>query len=60
MEPFGIALIGCGTVGSGVANALLGGPYSLRRIGVRTLAKPRPSFIPWSLLTRDATAINAQ
>lgn len=53
----GIGLLGCGTVGSGVANALLAGPYSLRKIAVRTLAKPRPSFIPWSLLTRDATGI---
>ncbi|MFN2529075.1 MAG: homoserine dehydrogenase [Candidatus Baltobacteraceae bacterium] len=53
----GIGLLGCGTVGSGVANALLGGQFSLRRIAVRTLAKPRPASIPWSLLTRDALGI---
>ncbi|MBC5816578.1 MAG: homoserine dehydrogenase [Candidatus Eremiobacteraeota bacterium] len=53
----GIGLLGCGTVGSGVANALLEGPFSLRRIAVRSIEKPRPVSIPWSLLTRDALGI---
>ena len=53
----GIGLLGCGTVGNGVASALLSGPFSLRAIAVRNLGKPRPTSIPWSLLTRDALGI---
>ena len=53
MEPFGIALIGCGTVGSGVAQLLLdqserlaaraGRKLELRRILIRDETKTRPS-----------------
>src|SRR5208282_4949981 len=63
MEPLGIALIGCGTVGSGVARLLLeqperlaaraGRPLALRRIVVRQVDKPRPVAIPRELLTTD-------
>ena len=51
MEPYGIALIGCGTVGSGVAKLLLDHPdrlaaragrkLELRRIVVRDPSKAR-------------------
>jgi len=61
MEPLGIALLGCGTVGSGVAKLLLeqpdrlaaraGRPLSLRRIIVRDLAKPRD--VPSECLATD-------
>src|SRR6516162_6716819 len=63
MNPLGIALIGCGTVGSGVARLLLeqsdrlaaraGRLLSLRRVVVRDLAKPRPDWLPRELLTTD-------
>ena len=63
MEPYGIALIGCGTVGSGVAKLLLEHPdrlaaragreLVLRRIVVGKLDKPRDSSIPRGLLTTD-------
>src|SRR5476651_915684 len=63
METYGIALIGCGTVGSGVAKLLLEHPdrlfaragkkLDLRRIVVRDLAKPRDPCIPRNLLTTD-------
>src|SRR5947209_7280764 len=62
MEPLGIALIGCGTVGGGVATLLqeqpgrlaarAGRPLVLRRVVVRDLAKPRPG-VPRELLTTD-------
>lgn len=62
-EPLGIALIGCGTVGSGVAQLLLtqsrrlaaraGRPLLLRRIVVRDLARPRDVTIPLSLMSND-------
>lgn len=62
-EPLGIALIGCGTVGSGVARLLLeqperlaaraGRPLALRRVVVRDLNKPRALQIPSHLLTTD-------
>jgi homoserine dehydrogenase len=62
-EPLGIALIGCGTVGSGVARLLLeqpdrlaaraGRPLALRRIVVRHPLKPRPVALPPGLLTTD-------
>jgi homoserine dehydrogenase len=61
-EPYGIALIGCGTVGSGVARLLLeqpgrlaaraGRPLLLRRIVVRDLDTPRPG-LPRELFTTD-------
>jgi homoserine dehydrogenase len=62
MEPYGIALVGCGTVGSGVARLLLeqpqrlaaraGRPLELRRVVVRDPSRPREG-IPRELLTAD-------
>lgn len=62
-----IALLGCGTVGSGVARLLVnatssvparsGVDYWLAGIAVRSLAKPRPVEIPTDLLTEDARAL---
>jgi homoserine dehydrogenase len=62
-EPLGVALIGCGTVGGGVARLLLeqserltaraGRPLVLRRVVVRDLAKPRVACLPRNLLTTD-------
>jgi homoserine dehydrogenase len=56
MEPLGIGLIGCGTVGEGVAQVLLqqgerlaaraGRPLELRRIVVRDTRKPRQAIGP--------------
>ncbi|MBI3408910.1 MAG: homoserine dehydrogenase [Planctomycetes bacterium] len=63
MEPLHIALIGCGTVGSGVAKLLLEHPdrlaaragraLTLKRIVVKHLDKPRPVTLPPGLLTTD-------
>ena len=63
MEPYGIALIGCGTVGSGVAKLLLqesqrlesraGRPLQLRHVVVQNPDKPRPVPIPPKLITTD-------
>jgi homoserine dehydrogenase len=63
MEPLGVALIGCGTVGSGVAKLLLehpdrlaaraGRPLVLRRVVVRDPRKPRAVNLPPGLLTTD-------
>jgi homoserine dehydrogenase len=62
-EPLGIALIGCGTVGSGVVRLLMeegdrlaaraARPLVLRRVVVRDLARPRPDCLPRELLTTD-------
>src|SRR5947209_8648596 len=62
-EPLGIALIGCGTVGSGVVRLLLehpermaaraGRPLVLHKVVVRDLDKPRGIDLPRSLLTTD-------
>lgn len=59
----GIALLGCGTVGSAVARQLLQDPNrltprigahpSLKAIAVRHLDKPRPPWVPRELLTDD-------
>jgi homoserine dehydrogenase len=68
-EPLGIALVGCGTVGGGVAKILLqhkdrlalraGRPLALRKVVVRDPGKPRAVEIPRELLTTDpAAAIN--
>jgi len=67
MEPLGIGLIGCGTVGTGVARLLLehpgrlaaraGRPLELRRVLVRHLDKPREVALPGHLLTTDLQTI---
>lgn len=69
MEPYGIALIGCGTVGSGVARMLLqhadrlaaraGRPLELRRVVVRDDTKTRRSSVPLDRLTTDFRAVIA-
>jgi len=66
-EPLGIALIGCGTVGSGVARLLLeqpdrlaaraGRPLALRRIVVRDIHKQRPLRLPRELVTNDLQTV---
>jgi homoserine dehydrogenase len=66
-EPLGIALIGCGTVGSGVARLLLeqperlaaraARPMQLRRVVVRDVARQRPVRLPRELLTTDLHAV---
>lgn len=63
MRPFYVALIGCGTVGSGVARLLLeqkerlaaraGRPLVLRRVVVRHPDKPRGIALPAELVTTD-------
>ncbi len=65
-EPLGIALVGCGTVGTGVARLLLGQkgrlaqragrPLVLRRVVVRDPAKPRAADLPRDLITADPAA----
>jgi homoserine dehydrogenase len=65
-EPLGIALVGCGTVGSGVARLLLerperltaraGRPLVLRRVVVRDPDKPRGVNLPSGVLTTDLRA----
>jgi len=67
MESYGIALVGCGTVGSGVAKLLLEHPdrltaragkkLELRHIVVRDPEKPRERCIPRQLLTTDLRAV---
>jgi homoserine dehydrogenase len=62
-KPLGIALLGCGTVGSGVARLLLeqperlaaraGRPLVLRRVVVRDPNKVRPVKLPREMLTTD-------
>jgi homoserine dehydrogenase len=66
-EPLGIGLIGCGTVGSGVAHLLLeqadrlaaraGRPLALRRVVVRNLKKSRTPVVPRELLATDFRAV---
>lgn len=67
MKPYRIALIGCGTVGSGVAKLLLdhperltaraGRPLELCRIVVRAADKPRDAGIPAQLITTDLASV---
>src|SRR5438874_971018 len=62
-EPLGIALVGCGTVGTGVAKLLLGQrdrlarragrPLALRRVVVRDVHKPRDLDLPRDLFAAD-------
>src|SRR5436190_7623765 len=62
-EPLGVALIGCGTVGSGVARLLLeqperlsaraGRPLVLRRVVVRHPDKERPVKLPREIVSTD-------
>lgn len=69
MDALGIALIGCGTVGSGVARLLLeqperlaaraGRPLVLRRVVVRDPAKTRDVALPRGLVTTDLRAVLA-
>jgi homoserine dehydrogenase len=66
-EPLNIALLGCGTVGSGVARLLLEQPQRLaaracrplvlRRVVVRDLNKPRPVSLPRELLTTNVRQV---
>ncbi|MHB1423263.1 MAG: homoserine dehydrogenase [Gemmataceae bacterium] len=66
-EPLGIALIGCGTVGGGVARLLreqcerlavrAGRPLVLRRVVVRDPAKARPVELPPELVTTDLQSV---
>src|SRR5439155_199694 len=68
MESLGIALIGCGTVGSGVARLLLehherlavraGRPLVLRHVVVRDPAKPRPAALTHLVTTDLASVLN--
>jgi homoserine dehydrogenase len=67
MEPLNIALIGCGTVGSGVASLLLEHPdrlaaragrrLALKRVVVKDMSKPRPACLPAGLVTTDARKV---
>jgi homoserine dehydrogenase len=67
MEPLGVALIGCGTVGSGVARLLLeqperlaaraGRPLALRRVVVRHPDKVRPINLPSELLGTELSEV---
>jgi len=69
VKPLGIGLIGCGTVGSGVARLLLeqsdrlaaraGRPLVLRRVVVRDPDKARSVAIPRGLVTKDLRSILA-
>jgi len=62
-----IALLGCGTVGGGVARLLVNSTssvparssvdYWLAGIAVRSLSKPRPAEIPVGLFREDARAL---
>src|SRR5262245_4557624 len=66
MDPLGIALLGCGTVGGGVAKLLVeqpdrlaaraGRPLALRRVVVRDPAKPRAVPLPPDIVGTDLTA----
>lgn len=65
-DALGIALVGCGTVGGGVARVLLahgdrvarraGRPLELRRVVVRDPEKPRDPLIPLDIISTDIHA----
>ncbi len=66
-KPVGIGLLGCGTVGGGVAQLLIANPsaitrvagaeFDLRRVAVRDLHKPRNVTLPLDLLTDDPNSV---
>lgn len=66
-KPLNIALLGCGTVGGGVAKLLLeqserltaraGRPLALRRVVVRDVHKPRSVNLPRELFATDWEAV---
>jgi homoserine dehydrogenase len=66
-KPLGIALIGCGTVGTGVARLLLdehtrlmaraGRPLLLKQVVVRDPAKDRGVSLPRELFTTDLSSV---
>src|SRR5688572_22756674 len=67
MDPYGIALLGCGTVGGGVAKLLLEHPQRLaaragrtlvlRRVVVKDPSKPRDPLIPKPFITTDVREV---
>jgi homoserine dehydrogenase len=69
MDPYGIALVGCGTVGEGVAKLLLEQPQrltaragrklALRKVVVRDPNKPRGVNLPRDLVTTDVRGMLA-
>jgi homoserine dehydrogenase len=68
-EPLGVGLVGCGTVGTGVAKLLLEQPerlarragrsLDLRRVAVRDPEKPRGIVLPPGVVTTDPRAVVA-
>src|SRR5947209_7301804 len=67
MKPYNVALVGCGTVGGGVAELLLqhadriaaraGRPIVLKRVVVRDPAKVRDFTIPKNLVATDLRTV---
>ena len=67
MQSLNIALIGLGTVGSGVASLLLdqqdrisrraSRPIAIRRVVVRDLSKSRPVVLPAGVVTDDLQSV---
>jgi homoserine dehydrogenase len=65
-DALGVALVGCGTVGGGVAKILTahadrltrraGRPLALRRVVVRDPSKPRPECVPAGIISTDVAA----
>ena len=68
-EQLGIGLVGCGTVGGGVARLFLdqpdrlnkraGRPLALRRVAVRDLKKPRAVDVPRDIFTTSPSDVIA-
>jgi homoserine dehydrogenase len=68
-EPLGVGLVGCGTVGTGVAKLLLGHPdrlarragrpLALRKVAVRDPGKRRDVELPSGVVTADPRAVIA-
>src|SRR5579884_2351242 len=67
MDPYGIALVGCGTVGQGVAKLLLEQPQrlaaragrklALRKVVVRDPSKARGVDLPREMITTDVRQV---